>query len=299
MERYLETAEQQLAGDPQSIASCLERCLTAFTQIDAKDGPTIRYVEVPADQVANVDGYEVCRRLKSDPETRLIPVVFLTGQAGREARLAGLDAGATDTGRPYFVMELVKGLPITQYCDEQHLTPRERLELFLPICQAIQHAHQKGIIHRDIKPSNVLIQEVDGKPVPKIIDFGVAKAVAPRADHTPLATGIGVLVGTPEYMSPEQADLDSPDLDTRSDVYSLGVVLYELLIGARPFDPDGERKIGLEELRRRIRDDHLDNDGQTHHVVEHTLGTGKTDADRPVLEGTAGVVRSIRVGHDL
>ncbi len=140
-----------------------------------------------------------------------------------------LDAGTTDSGRPYFVMELVNGIPVTQFCDEQHLTARERLELFIPICQAVQHAHQKGVIHRDIKPSNILMALYDGRPVPKIIDFGVAKATGGRLTEKTMFTGLGQIVGTIEYMSPEQANRNQLDIDTRSDVYSLGVVLYELL----------------------------------------------------------------------
>src|SRR6185436_10688385 len=133
-------------------------------------------------------------------------------------------AGATDSGRPYFVMERVQGIPITRYCDEHRLTPRQRLELFVPVCQAVQHAHTKGIIHRDLKPSNVLVALYDGKPVPKVIDFGVAKATgAGRLTEATMFTGFGAVVGTPEYMSPEQAELNQLDIDTRSDVYSLGV----------------------------------------------------------------------------
>src|SRR5438876_5073325 len=157
-----------------------------------------------------------------------------------------LDAGTTtgepghvSAGRPYFVMDLVKGVPITRYCDEHRLTPRQRLELFIPVCQAVQHAHQKGTIHRDLKPSNVLVALYDGKPVPKIIDFGVAKATGqPLTDKT-LVTGFGNIVGTLEYMSPEQAEINQLDIDTRSDVYALGVLLYELLAGAPPFTRKG------------------------------------------------------------
>src|SRR5262249_22672658 len=140
-----------------------------------------------------------------------------------------LDAGATAAGRPYFVMELVQGMPITRYCDEHHLTPRQRLELFIPICQAIQHAHQKGIIHRDIKPSNVLIALEGDRPVTKVIDFGIAKAAGLALTDRTLETGLGTIVGTLEYMSPEQAEINQLDIDTRSDIYSLGVLLYELL----------------------------------------------------------------------
>jgi eukaryotic-like serine/threonine-protein kinase len=145
-----------------------------------------------------------------------------------------LEAGATNTGRPYFVMELVRGVPITEYCDRNQLTPKERLELFVPVCNAIQHAHQKGIIHRDIKPSNVLVMIYDGKPVAKVIDFGVAKATDQRLTERTMFTEFGQVVGTLEYMSPEQAEMGSLDIDSRSDIYSLGVVLYELLTGSTP-----------------------------------------------------------------
>src|SRR3989442_1897763 len=146
-----------------------------------------------------------------------------------------LDAGSTAEGRPFFVMEYVSGIPITEHCDRHKLTTGERLELFMQVCDGVQHAHQKAIIHRDLKPSNVLVSIKDGKAVPRIIAFGVAKATAQKLTERTLFTEVGVLIGTPEYMSPEQADLTVQDVDTRTDVYALGVMLYELLVGTLPF----------------------------------------------------------------
>src|SRR5262249_17519517 len=173
-----------------------------------------------------------------------------------------LDAGTTkgepggvSPGRPYFVMDLVKGVPITKYCDEHHLTPRQRLELFIPVCQAVQHAHQKGVIHRDLKPSNVLVAFYDGRPVPKVIDFGVAKAAGQQLTDKTLVTGFGAIVGTLEYMSPEQAQTNQLDIDTRSDVYALGVLLYELLTSTTPLERSRLKDTGLPELLRSIRED--------------------------------------------
>jgi serine/threonine protein kinase len=165
-----------------------------------------------------------------------------------------LDAGATELGRPYFVMELVKGVPITDYCTREKLDIDQRLKLFIDVCHGVQHAHQKGIIHRDLKPGNIMVTLHDGKPVVKIIDFGIAKAIDQELTERTLFTQVSEMIGTPLYMSPEQAEVSGLDIDTRSDVYSLGVLLYELLTGSTPFDRDSMKKVGIEAVRRIIRE---------------------------------------------
>jgi serine/threonine protein kinase len=164
-----------------------------------------------------------------------------------------IDGGMTDKGRPFFVMEHVKGVPITEYCDAERLTVGERVELFLSVCDAVHHAHQKGIIHRDLKPANILVEVVDGRASPKVIDFGIAKAIARQLTEKTLATETGQLIGTPGYMSPEQAGVSGLDVDTRADVYSLGVVFYELLTGDLPIDTT--KMASLDEIKKHIRED--------------------------------------------
>jgi serine/threonine protein kinase len=165
------------------------------------------------------------------------------------------DAGTTDTGRPYFVMELIRGMPITQFCRKKKLDLREQLKLFVDVCRAVQHAHQKGIIHPDLKPANIMITLHDGQPVVKVIDFGVAKALSQKLTEHTVYTRQAQMIGTPAYMSPEQAEFSGLDMDTRSDVYSLGVLLYELLTGATPFDQEALLLKGFDEMRRIIRED--------------------------------------------
>jgi tetratricopeptide (TPR) repeat protein len=213
-----------------------------------------------ADQMEPVRRKVALKVLKPGMDTRQVVARF---EAERQAlaimdhpNIARVhDGGATRSGLPYFVMELVKGVPITDFCDRNHLTPRQRLELFIPVCQAVQHAHQKGIIHRDLKPSNILVTVHDTTPVVKVIDFGVAKALGQELTDKTLFTGFGQLIGTPLYMSPEQAGQSGLDIDTRSDIYSLGVLLYELLTGTTPFTRERFKQAGHDEICRIIREE--------------------------------------------
>jgi serine/threonine protein kinase/tetratricopeptide (TPR) repeat protein len=213
---------------------------------------------------AGMDSRQVIARFEAERQALAlmdhpnIAKVLDAGEVGQVFNLPHEGRQVTNlphSGRPYFVMELVRGVPITQYCDEHRLTPRQRLELFIPVCQAIQHAHQKGIIHRDLKPTNILVAEYDNQPVPKVIDFGVAKAIGQSLTEKTMFTGFGQLVGTLEYMSPEQAKLNQLDIDTRSDIYSLGVLIYELLTGSTPFDQARLRTLPFDETLRIIREE--------------------------------------------
>jgi serine/threonine protein kinase len=200
------------------------------------------------------------------------------------------DAGATETGRPYFVMELVRGVPITDYCDQNRLGTTERLDLFMAVCGAVQHAHQKGVIHRDIKPTNVMVTLHDGTPVPKIIDFGIAKATNQRLTERTLFTEYNQFIGTPAYMSPEQAEMSGLDVDTRSDIYSLGVLLYELLTGTTPLDTQQFRKAAYTEIQRLIREE----EPHRPSVRVSTMGQAATTAAEQRRTDLPGLARALR-----
>jgi tetratricopeptide (TPR) repeat protein len=282
---------EQVCGEDVDLKHQVERLLHAHFHgrsiLDAPVQPVATVDELPMETAGTVIGrYKLLEQIgeggmgtvwmaqQQEPVKRLVAVklvkagmdskqVIARFEAERQAlalmdhpNIARvLDAGATSAQRPYFVMDLVKGVPITWYCDEHRLTLRQRLGLFIPVCQAVQHAHQKGIIHRDLKPSNVLVALYDGKPVPKVIDFGVAKAAGQSLTQKTLVTGFGNIVGTLEYMSSEQAELNNHDVDTRSDIYSLGVLLYELLSGTTPLEHKRVKQSGMLEALRIIRDE--------------------------------------------
>jgi serine/threonine protein kinase/tetratricopeptide (TPR) repeat protein len=207
------------------------------------------------------------------------------------------EAGMTEQGRPYFAMEFVAGVPLTDYCDQNKLTTRERLELFIPVCNAVQHAHQKGIIHRDLKPGNILVSMFDGKPVPKVIDFGIAKAANQALTQRTLYTQTGALIGTPEYMSPEQAQTSGLDVDTRTDIYSLGVILYELLTGELPFDAQALRSAGMDGMARMIRESEPQKPSTRLSIVQNNRppsGHAPEDAAKKRRSDPRSLVRELR-----
>jgi serine/threonine protein kinase/tetratricopeptide (TPR) repeat protein len=280
-------AADAASGHPLDRPVPANPVLTGASSPDPEQGPTVSYVPRDAEPGAVIAGRyalvekvgeggmgEVWVAKQTEPVKRKVALKLIKTGMDSKAVLARFeqerqalalmdhpniarvhDGGLTPSGQPFFVMELVNGLPLTRFCDEAKLTPRDRLELFVPICQAVQHAHQKGIVHRDLKPSNILVTLIDGKPVPKVIDFGLAKATGGKLTDESLSTQFGAVVGTLEYMAPEQAGYSGQDIDTRADIYALGVLLYELLTGLRPHDGQRLRKAALTEMIRIIREE--------------------------------------------
>src|SRR6266436_2171224 len=285
-EAYLEQAS---AGDPdllqrvRGLLHAAENGADFLAPVAANPTPTLPAIEKPGDRIGR---YKLLQQIgeggcgvvymaeQEEPMRRRVALKVIKLGMDTEAVIGRFeaerqalammdhpniakvfDAGTAETGRPYFVMELVRGTKITEFCDRSNLTTPQRLELFIQVCQAVQHAHQKGIIHRDLKPSNILVTVNDGVPVPKVIDFGIAKATTgERLTDKTIFTAFEQFMGTPAYMSPEQAELTSVDIDTRSDIYTLGVLLYELLTGKTPFDAKELLRAGLDEMRRTLRE---------------------------------------------